>query len=323
MSIGYLTVDNQRRTQSMTDYGLLFPGLLDEINHVVEITVTTFQNSYSLALVDGSWRVSAFENYPAELPAIADFLIRFAQLRKIDMKTNDPEKFAALDLMGPGQVGSPTVMMELLAAENRVLAGLLIGKRRTSVQSAPLTEFYVRKPDENQTWLVESSMRVPADAEGWLDTEIIDLDERVQKVTMQPVAERPFVILRESPEHTNFLLMNVPENHKIRHQFRLNDIGNLFHRLKFADVKKVADWGTGIEVSVQTFDDLKIMAKFGSGEKRNFVRFTAQVLPDAESKIKAEAERLNRKWRGWMYQISDVRRETAELTVADLVAPTT
>ncbi len=322
ISIWYFSLDDQRRTDRMSDYGLVFPDLIDQINDVREIRIKSFQNSVSLTLQDSVWQVSKFDNYPARLSTVSNFLIGFAQMRKIEPKTSNPDKFAALDLAGIEIDNSLSIQVDLLTQEKSVLASLLVGKRRQSIRNVLLTEIHVREPHADQTWLVESGLTVPVQAIDWIETQLLNLDEQVDQVTIESPTNQPVRVRRNPLDSENFLLEDIPESHKIRYQFQLNEIGEIFRRLNFEDVKKVSDWESHITVTARTTNNLLVSAEFGDGDALNFVLFTAKALENSTPEIVKKAESLNKIWSGWKYRVSDVRRETAELTIFDLVEPT-
>ena len=322
LSIWYFSLDEQRHTDRISDYGLVFPDLIDQINDVREIRIKSFRNSFSLTLQDSVWQVSQFDNYPARPSTVSNFLIGFAQMRYIEPKTSNPDKFAALDLAGIEIENSLSTQIDLLTQDNRMLASLLVGKRRQSVRNVLLTEFHVREPHADQTWLVESGLTIPAQAIDWIDTELLNLDVQVDQVTIESPTNQPIRVRRDPQDSENFLLEDIPESHKIRYQFQLNEIGEIFRRLNFEDVKRVSDWDSRITVTARTTNNLLVSAEFGAGELLNFVLFTAQAMENSTPEVVEMAESLNNIWSGWMYRVSDVRRETAELTIFDLVEPT-
>ena len=75
-------------------------------------------------------------------------------------------------------------------------------------------------------------------------------------------------------------------------------------------------------VSAVTFDGLRLTVTMGTGALRNYARFESKPADNASQEIIAESELMNKRWAGWMYRISDVRRNTVELTMDDLVEST-
>lgn len=321
ISIWYFSGNNREPLSEVDDYGLVFPDLIDQLNEVNEIRFSTVNSKYSLTFQNGEWRVSEFDFYPSRPDIVPNFLIGLAQLRKTEKKTSDPDRFASIDLEGVNVAESRSVQIELLSESKSILASLLVGKQRPSVRNYLLTEFHIREPEQDQTWLAESGWAVPGNAIDWLDTEIVDLDQRIRKVIIEPVQNLPVIVSRNDHDSKDFSLDAMPDSHKVRHQFELNNIGRIFRRLNFDDVKRVSDWETGITISAQTYDGLKLVALFGRDELNNFVRFSTQVIDDVSENIRDESETLNRRWAGWMYRISDVRRKTAELSRNELLEP--
>ena len=323
ISIWYFSDQGHDQSSEVVDYGLVFADLIDQINDVNEIRISTSDDQYSVTYQNGKWRIDKFDFYPTRPSMVPNFLIGFAQLRKTEKKTSDPGRFASIDLEGQDVAESRSTQVELLAQSNSVLASLLVGKRRSSVRDILLTEFHVREPEQNQTWLAQSRLTIPGKAIDWLDTQIIDMDRRIAKVVIESTEKEPVSVFRSEKNSKAFSLDKIPASHKIRYQFALNDIGRIFHRLSFDEVRRVSDWQTDITVSAQTYDGLKIVALFGRGELSHFVQVSAQVIDDASENLYDEAAMLNRRWTGWMYRISDVRRKTAELTREELLEPVT
>ena len=315
------STDKEQSVSEVTDYGMVFPKLIDELNEVASIGITTFEHSFQINKMNDRWQISALSHYPANHQVVSSFLIGLSQLRKVAPKTSVPKKHALLHLAGTGVKDSPTIKVDLWASDNRSLASLLIGKSRPSVRNVLLTELHVRQPDDNQTWLAESGLSVPISTMDWLDTTLIDLDERILSVSIESLDHATITVVRDAEGRENFSLAQLPEQHKIRYQFRLNDIAEFFRRLKFEDVRPVSDRPTGIRVTANTVDHLEISATFDIGESSQYARFEAVPTAGASAAIIDEAKQLNQNWAGWLYRISDVRRATAELTIADLIEP--
>lgn len=319
--IAYFSTNDRNRVSEVAGYGLAFPDLIGQLNEVAAIHMTAYDNKYQVVLAHDEWQVSAYHGYPARSEVVANFLLGWAQLRKVEPKTNDPDNFESLHLIGTNNEKSPTIELHLQASDNRKLASLLIGKRQPSVRSSLLTEVFIRHPLENQTWLAESGISIPGTAIEWLDTEIIDLDEEIQQVSVVSPDHPPFRVMRDPDQTEKFKLVELPENHTIRYQFKLNGVGEFFRRLHFEDVRRGAAPATGISVTAHTTDNLVITATLGEGEHKNFAYFSARTTDAASFEVINKAEALNRKWSQWLYRISDIRRQTAELTIAELVEP--
>lgn len=321
ISIWHFSAEDRDSFDGAADYGLVFPDLIDRLNDVNEIRIATPVSEYSVVFRNGDWRVSEFDLYPARPGLARDFLLGLAQLRMTDKKTSDPDRFASIGLEGLDAAESRTIHIELFAESDSRLASLLAGEQRPSVRNPLLTEIHIRLPGENQTWLAESGLAIPRNAIDWLDTEIVDLDRRVREVAIESDQNQPVKVSRDDADSNNFSLAAVAGSHKIRHQYKLNDIGRIFRRLRFDGVRRATGWQSAVTVSAQTFDGLKVAAQFGRGEVNGFIRIKAQAAQGASESIIGESEMMNRRWAGWMYRISEARQQTAEFTLNDLTEP--
>ena len=322
--IAFFILQDRTSTSNLPDHGLLFPELVDQINDVTTISVRTNQSELSVIYENEAWGVKELEFYPARFSLVQIFLIGMSQLRKLEAKTGNPDKHAALDLAGIEVTESPTIKITLLSAESEILADLYIGKQKSSKRNPHLYEYYVREPNQDQTWLSESSQLTISKPFNWLNSEIVDLDKnRVKEVQIMSQNTTPIRVYKSSGMDKNYLLTNVPDRHKIRYQYSINDIGEIFRDLRFEDVKKATEWVTRATVAAKTFDGLEVTVKLGSGEFKDYAVFTADVAEVATTETQEEAVNLNRRWEGWVYKMSDVRLATIETKFDDLVEPIT
>ncbi len=322
--IAFFILQDRTSTSNLPDHGLLFPELVDQINDVTTISVRTNQSELSVIHENEAWRVKELEFYPARFSLVQNFLIGMSQLRKLEAKTENPDKHAALDLVGIEIMESPTIKITLLSADSEILADLYIGKQKSSRRNPHLYEYYVREPNQDQTWLSESSQLIFSKPFDWLDSEIVDLDEnRVREVQIMSHNTTPIRVYKSSGMDKNYQLTNVPDRHKIRYQYSINDIGEVFRDLQFEDVKKSAGWVTRATVTAKTFDGLEVIAKLGSGELRDYAVFSTDVDEAATTETQEEAFNLNRRWEGWAYKMSDVRLTAIDKKFDDFVEPIT
>ena len=322
--IAFFILQDRTSTSKLPDHGLLFPELVDQVNNVTTISVRTNQFELSVIFENEAWRVKELEFYPAIFSLVQNFLIGMSQLRKLEAKTGNPDKHAALDLAGIEVMESPTIKITLLSAESEILADLYIGKQKFSKRNSHLYEYYVREPNQDQTWLSESSQLAMSKPFDWLDSDIVDLDEiRVGEVQIMSGNAPPIRVYKLSGADKNYLLASLPDQHKIRYQYSINDIGEVFRNLRFEDVKKATGWVTRATVATKTFDGLEVTAKLGSGEFKDYAVFSADVDEAATTETQEESVNLNRRWEGWAYKMSDIRLATIETKFDDLVEPIT
>lgn len=322
VTIGYFVIQ-ERQSPTVFDYGLYFPGLVDQINDVTEIRIITNQEKFSIRYMGEKWILDVANNYPVRFELVRNFLIGMSQLRKLEPKTNDSDKHSVLNLLGVGVEGSSTILIELIFSQSEPRAQIFVGTSRISVKNPSLREYYVRDPGESQTWLTESGLEVTTIPFDWIDLEISDLDNsQVREVSIMRSDDKPIRVYQSSIESGNFELEGIPQGYKVRHQYVINDIGDLFRRLNFVDVRLADDWtSSGVSATAFTFSGLKLNAQAGSGDFEGYYVFSAEVDDSVSEEIVNQAAMLNEKFEGWVYKLSDQRTETINSRFEDLIEP--
>ncbi|MDE0309449.1 MAG: DUF4340 domain-containing protein [Acidiferrobacterales bacterium] len=318
--IGYFAIQ-ERHSSTVSDRGLYFPQLVDQINNVTEIQFTTSQTRYSIRKMSGKWSLDVADNYPVRFDLVRDFLVGMSQLRILEAKTDDPDRHHLLDLAGVDSEGSRTILIELSDSQLRPLAQLYVGTSRTSVRNPALNEYYVRDVGRSQTWLTEGNLDVTTFPFEWLDLELSDLDnDQVREVVIMRDHGKPVRVYRTSAESSNFHLDGVPQGYKVRHQYVVNDIGKIFRRLDFVDVRSAKGWiDGGVSATAVLFNGIRLHVQVGSGEFAQYHAFSAQADESISEEGMNQVDEMNTKYRGWVYKLSDQRSGIINSQFDDLI----
>jgi len=107
----------------------LFPELLEEINDVRAILVTTREGAFTIERGETAWVVNE-KTYPAAADQIQRVLVGVAQLRTVEAKTRNPELYSKLQLEDVSEPEAKSVWLQLRGPDEKTLASLIVGKQR-------------------------------------------------------------------------------------------------------------------------------------------------------------------------------------------------
>ncbi len=103
-------------------------------------------------------------------------LTGLTELRLAEPRTTDPSEYARLGLEDPTKDTKGTAnLLRVLDGDGKPIVALIVGHRRTRTQGDVPEEVYVRRPDDTQSWLAEGSVQADADAQVWLDRNVINI----------------------------------------------------------------------------------------------------------------------------------------------------
>lgn len=305
----------------ITPESILLPDMIKHINAIDRIQVRTSENAWLLQGQQDQWTMQEKDSYRADFQPIQNLLVGMVDLRKLEAKTNDPDRFSELHLNDVTKPEAKSIEFTLYV-DNREVAALLVGKSHPSPQNPNLTDAYVRIPGQNQVWLVRTVLEPQRDLVDWLDRRIINLPrERIREARIEGESRKTIRIFRSSSNEKDFSLSDIPDGYQVLQQFRVNDIGGLLEKLNFENVALAPPRQPSIQFTVETFDGLVVKASTGNGEHRSYWVFEAEAMADADEATQQEVQELNQRWSKWMYKLTVARLNTLETTFESLVEP--
>ena len=331
------------RESSTTNHGgkAVFPALLEQVNSVDRIRVTGNEGAFTLARDGDRWVVEEKERYAADPDRVHKLLLGAAGMKRVEPKTSNPELYPKLWLEDPSGEDAKSVGFVLENASGTALADWVLGDRRPSKSDASRTELFIRVADNPMAWLVEGSVPGGPTIIGWVDRMVARIDrERLRDVEVVHADGATVAVNRPGPADTDFSLQGVPADRETDSQYRVNDIGRFLEDLRFEDVARSSslDFSGSVDkrVRVTTFDGLRVDLETVMRDGEAWVQLRAEVDEalvetsgdgagasggaDAETKktsgallalddVRAEAERLNARWKGWAYELPSFKRD--------------
>ncbi len=336
-----LSVDRESSTAARSGE-IVFPGLLDQVNSVVRVRVTGNEGKFTLTRDRDTWVVEEKERYAADPDRVHKLLLGAAGMKRVEPKTSNPELYPKLWLEDPSGKESKSVRFVLENASDAELANWVLGDRRPSKSDASRTELYIRVADDPLAWLVEGSVPGGQKIIDWLDRPVARIDrERLRAVEVVHADGTVIAVNKSLPADADFALRDIPADREPDSQYRINDIGRFLEDLRFEDVAPSSslDFAGSLDKQVQatTFDGLRVhletvmrdgeawaqlRAEFDEGlvekseDAAEASKDEAGAAPGdtpgslrSADEVRAEAERLNARWKGWAYELPSFKRD--------------
>ncbi|MXP63878.1 DUF4340 domain-containing protein [Roseomonas sp. M0104] len=277
---------------------LMFQNLAQKLAGAMRIEVRRHEQSLALERKPGDvWVLPEVAGYPVRAEKVRELLVGLTELRLVEPRTSDPEMLDRLGLQDPAREGSTASLLRVLDGAGQPIAELMVGRRRVRTHGDVPESVYVRRPDENQSWLAEGRLPLDADAQLWIDRELANIPrDRVLKVAINRAGEPPLELKRgEGPDGR--LAATLAAGAPPLEQTSLDTIAGAFEYLTLTDVQHAAGIpGKPLGHSRFTMTD-NLAVDVSVNQDGDAVWVTLAAVGDEE------AQKLNARWKGWAYQL--------------------
>ncbi|MDH5700085.1 MAG: DUF4340 domain-containing protein [Nitrospirota bacterium] len=282
--VAAIFVNQEPASQLPSSGELLFPQLLSVVNDVNEVVVATKDQTVTLVRGEKTWGVKEKAGYRADVEKVKQTIIGLAELRILEPKTKNPELYDRLGLQNKEQEGSLSTTVTVKTPNNPEAALVIVGNQRPAKGNPRMSDIYVRKPVDPQTWLVIGNLPLEKVAGEWLDKEITALTtKRVHRVTITHPGGETLLVSKDKPEDLDFLLDSIPAGFKVASQFNVNNVVGTLVQLSLEDVKKEQGVNfqghSGVTAVLETFDGLRLQVETAKEEDKIFGKFSAEFDP--------------------------------------------
>jgi hypothetical protein len=309
------TAEKPSEQQAFNAGKLMFPDLAPHLQDAARIEITHQNKTMALAKHGDVWGLVDRGGYAVQTGKLRGMLTALTELRLVEPRTTDPTQFNRLGLEDPNGMEGSSNLLRVLDGSGKPIVALIVGHRRVRTQGNVPEQVYVRRPEDNQTWLAEGSLQVDADPQLWLDRDIMNIDHaRIASVTVTHGDDR-LELARDGQK----LMLKTPADHPPLDDYKLDDVDRGLELLTFQDVQTDKD-SVGEQVGqtvYTTSDGLGVTATVFKGDKDIWARFAAT----GTDKTKDEADKLNAHVAGWTYQLGAWKQKALVPTLDDLKAP--
>jgi Domain of unknown function (DUF4340) len=275
-----------------------FPALREDPDAVAKIVLTTPEGTITLVRETGDrWSAMERYGYPVDRKRVRELVVALADMRLIERKTAQPERYPRLQVEAPDAANAQSRLVRLESADGQVLAEAIIGKQRYRLTGTEPSGTYLRRPDEAQSWLASGGVQIEPAVARWLDSEIVDIPpEAIRRVEIERAGEPGYAAARDQPEN-ELRLVGLGADETLKEGADLGQIAGALSSLRFEDVRPRDQLTWPAEqhsARVETFDGVDLTVRLAQIDDEYWATFDASaVAPSsataAENAIEADA----------------------------------
>ena len=270
------------RTNSIYQHNTtLYPNMLKKLTRVASVNIQGYNHSLLFRKNNlAGWEIVSNANFPARINLINDLLLGVAYLKIIEQKTQNQKLYCLLDLEDAQSKPSNAIAITLKDQNNKVLANLLVGKKKTITNFTGSTEqIYVRKKGQDQCWLVEGNLPTSLEFKDWVQQPLLPITaEDINKISIANDKIKTPIAISKAVGTNKFVLDPTSVNGKnkpiIIQQnnallYLLTKLENL-DALPFQDFS--ATWQASVKITLDIVDGSHINLEFAKINQHCFAR---------------------------------------------------
>ncbi len=307
---------NLRAPQSEIDKPPFFPGLADRIADVQHISIKGYAENINLSLKNNVWGIDEFDGYPALPDKVKSAVLGAAELKINAPKTKMERLYHRLGVEGPEVEDTTSLFLALKDNNNENIVEVIVGKPRRSSAAQNSPGLYVRKPDDEQSYLVDGVLDITAIKTEWIDRSIFDIpSEGIQSVQITHSDGDTFKLFKSDKGQELFDYENIPAGKKLGPEILINRFGTILEDMQISAARSADKF-------VMPSDTIKVIIKTFNGILVNMTAFEVDDIPYAtfdfnfdesqlvdnndkekSTDIKQYVEHVQGKAKGWIFEI--------------------
>ena len=317
-------VSSVKKAQTEIAKTILYPGLMEQLDQLKKITVSSLNDSITIKKTENGWVLEEKDNFPADSTPVRKILLQMAKLSTLEQKTASVGGHAVLGVNNLTENGITRHRIILTSVKGKSFADLMVGK---STSDKNKSRRYIRKIDNEQSWVAEGDLEFSAIAVHWLDPKILDIPpEAVKSIVITDFKSEPVVVTKETASETFFVLQNVPKGYLPKSKTLISSFGSILVDLRLNDVlatKRIENLTAMREMKITTFDGVQITLSDYMIGKKVFTSFRFNRTSLLENNpIRIESDKLKgyeESTKDWVYCLPKYKRRIIERKFENMI----
>ena len=332
-------VEERVRSADPVAGAMLYPGLLDRVNDIDFVEVSTAADgAVSARREGGRWGVVQRSGYPADFRMLGEMLYDLARLELIEPRTSKPALYEKIRVEDPGDPAAQSIRI-VAKAGGELLADLLVGYARPEEAGGGV---FLRKRGEAQSWLARGGFQPVQLLTRFLQRNIANVEQRrIHRARLTHEDGETVTVSKAGPEETVWSLEEPPpEGQRAKASHELSPLTSWLDFLIFDDVRPAAEVDFSkplVAGRFETFDGLVVEVKMARQDDEYWVALAAApgaadprveaLLDDRKTmdadklegalqtalkppdEVAAEIEEINATAGGWAYRVTGYKTD--------------
>jgi hypothetical protein len=269
-----------------------FPALRENPDAVAKIILSSPAGTITLVRETGDrWAALERHGYPVDRKRVRDLVVALADMRLIERKTAQPQRYDRLEVEAPDAENAESELVRLEAANGTVLAEAIIGKQRYRLTGTEPSGTYLRRPDEAQSWLASGGIQIDREVARWLDGEIVDLDpEAIRRIEIQRAGEPSYAAVRDNLGG-ELHLTGLAGDETLKEDADLTRLTGALSSVRLDDVRprEQLTWPAEQHTArVETFDGVELSVRLAQIEDGYWATFEARAVAPSNPTASAD-----------------------------------
>jgi len=303
----------------------LFPALVERANEVSHVTYRTPWEDATVALVDGVWVFVNKNNYPVQTGNVRNLVAAVASLRRLEPKTDDPEKYHRLAVEDVKSEGAASRELVMTTADGTVLAAVIIGRMSDVMRFDPLGGTYIREVGESQSWLVRGNIALPPTPLDLMRRQVVHIPgPHIRELEIFEGGESVLHVEKFKDDADVMRYSLIPPNEEIRAaDGAVKQLASAVVSFNFEDVVLASEIDFPAEarqIAFRTFKGMEVTVRVTEvADKEAWVVFDVVVEEGAEDAERAA--KIRTATEGWAFLLPTHKRSTITRDLATLTEP--
>lgn len=303
----------------------LFPTLLASAGEVSEIAVTQAGKVMTFVKKDGQWTLGESDNYPVHANLTSKVIFSLANMELLEKKTALPARLEKLQLRDPAQKESSGQLVVLKDAGGNVLADLIVGRANNFLPTTTAGGMYVRRPGEDQAWLVRGLVDIGVEPRDWLQRDIIDIKpERIARVEVTQPDGAQLIVETGKDAKGEFVFANMPDGMVLKSEYAPRNIAALLGGFVLNNVRRsenvTLDPAAAYVSHFTSTDGISVVLRIWRKDESQYMTVEAAYTgSDPASDAAKQVDAITARTKGWTYMIPEYQYEQIAKKMSDMV----